>query len=333
MKHRVVALLGAAALGSFGLTGCTSGPGAAAFVGSVRISVETLQQAVNRGLANPAALQNIGGDRARFTRQQLGRLINDVVVSRLAAKDGVTVSASDVEQQIAAFAQQAGGEQQLEQQASASGIPAKDLPSFVRYYVMQQKVADKLVSSVAVSQAQLQAAYQQHIDQYDQVNSAHILVASKALADQILAQVKANPSSFASLAAKYSTDPGSKNNGGNLGFQSASALVKPFAQAIFAAKPGAYLEVHSQFGWHVVHVIAHRITTLAQVADQLKQQILQPQRDALLKQALTTESHALGVHVNPRYGSWNFGTGVVDPPPTKGGLSTPATPSPSPASS
>jgi foldase protein PrsA len=323
-----VAVLGALVVG-VSASACTSSPGAAALVGDDRISVDTLQSMVNRALANPQAAQQLGQDRAKFTRDQLGRLINDVLITKLAATDGIGASPAEVDQQLAQFAQQAGGQAQLDQQASAAGIPVKDLRTFIRYYVLQQKIADHLVANVSVSDADLQAAYQKNIDSYDQVNSAHILVTTKKLADSILAQVKAKPSLFAALAKRYSTDPGSKDKGGNLGFQPASGLVKPFADAIFSAKPGAYLEVHSQFGWHVVHVIAHRTTPLAQVVDQLKAQILQPKRQQLLAAALTAESRRIGVHVSPRYGKWNPANGTVAAPSGKGELSSPA---PSPGS-
>ena len=323
-----VAVVGALTVGA-GASACTSSPGAAAIVGSSRISVATLQTAVDHALADPQAEQQLGQDRAKFTREQLGRLINNVLIANIAAHDGITATRADVDQQLAQFAQSAGGEKQLEQQAAASGVPVKDLRTFIRYYVLQQKIADRLVADVTISDADLQAAYRKNIDQYDQVDSAHILVTTKALADSLLAQVKAKPSSFAALAKRYSTDPGSKTKGGELGFQPASGLVKPFADAIFAAKPGTFLEVHSQFGWHVVHVIAHRTTPLAEVADQLKAQILQPKREQLLLGALSAESRKEGVHVSPRYGIWNSANGTVAAPSAKDELSSPA---PSPAS-
>lgn len=321
---RVLAAVAGALIVGVSASACTSSPGAAALVGDDRISVDSLQALVNRALADPQAAQQLGQDRAKFTRDQLGRLITNVLITKIADRDGVNATPADIDQQLSQFAQQAGGEAQLDQQAAAAGIPVKDLRSFIRYFVLQQKIADRLIVDVSVSDAELQAAYEKNIDTYDQVNTAHILVATKKLADSILAQVKANPSLFAALAKKYSTDPGSKDKGGNLGFQPASGLVKPFADAIFAAKPGTYLEVHSQFGWHVVHVIAHRITPLAQVADQLKAQILAPKRQQLLAAALTAESHKDGVYVSPRYGKWNPANGTVAPLSGKSDLSSPA---------
>ena len=320
----VPAVLLAAALLSSGCGNSTSSPGAAAIVGKHRISTDTLQSTVNDALKDPQAASKLGSNRASFVRDELGRLINNDVIAAAAADHGVTVSNSEIDNQIAQFAQQAGGETQLEQSAAQNGVPKDALRTFIRFYVLQQKLADKLVADVPVSQAELQAAYQQNIDQFDKVHSAHILVKDKKTADMILAKVKANPQSFASLAAKYSLDTSNKNSGGDLGFAGHGQFVKEFSDAIFNAKPGSFIEVHSQFGWHVVHVIARKTVPLAQASAQLKSQILKTQRDALLKKTLADEAKKLGVHVSPRYGKWDAQNGQVVPLSGKSDISSPS---------
>jgi parvulin-like peptidyl-prolyl isomerase len=332
-NSRRLGRIGAAAAGAvvlvLSLGGCRTSPGAAALVGDDRISTGTLQHEVDRALSLPQVQPQLAADRAGFTRTELSRLVNNLIIQAAADEHGITASQSDVEQQLNEFAQQAGGEAQLYDQAQQSGIPKGDLREFTRFYVLQQKLADKLVAKVPVSEEQLKAAYQQNIDQYDQVHSAHILVKSKSLADSILAQVRQDPSAFARLAAKYSIDTSNKATGGDLGFAGHGQFVPEFSDAIFAAKPGSFIEVHSQFGWHVVHVISHKRTPLANVTDELKTTVLQNQHDALLSKALTDESKRLGVHVNPRYGRWDATQGTVVAIPASSGVSSP---SPTPGS-
>lgn len=313
-----------AVLGVLLLAGCDTSPGAAAIVGGHRISDSALQKAVNEALADPTAQQQLGSDRGNFVRTELSRLVTNVLIARAASQEHVTASNSDVEGEIASLEQQAGGAKQLQQQAAGSGVPANQLRTFIYYFVLEQKIGAKLASVVPVSPAQLQAAYQKQIDQFDQVESAHILVKTKPEADRILAQVRKNPASFAALARRFSIDTGSKNAGGQLGFQPHSQFVKPFADAIFAARPGSFIEVHTQFGWHVVHVIAHRKATLEQATPQLKAAILQPQQQALLQQELSKVANRIGVHVNPRYGVWNPKTTQITAPSGHGELSSPA---------
>jgi parvulin-like peptidyl-prolyl isomerase len=332
-NSRRLGRIGAAAAGAvvlvLSLGGCRTSPGAAALVGDDRISTGTLQHEVDRALSLPQVQPQLAADRAGFTRTELSRLVNNLIIQAAADEHGITASQSDVEQQLNEFAQQAGGEAQLYDQAQQSGIPKGDLREFTRFYVLQQKLADKLVAKVPVSEEQLKAAYQQNIDQYDQVHSAHILVKSKSLADSILAQVRQDPSAFARLAAKYSIDTSNKATGGDLGFAGHGQFVPEFSDAIFAAKPGSFIEVHSQFGWHVVHVIAHKHESLAQATPELKTSLLQDTRDKLLAKELADTAKKLGVHINPRYGSWVFASGTIKGPSLKDAVSVPS-PTPTP---
>ena len=131
-------------------------------------------------------------------------------------------------------------------------------------------------------------------------------------------------SKFASLAAKYSTDTSNKNNGGDLGFAGSGQFVPVFSKAIFAAKPGSFIEVHSQFGWHVVHVIAHRHVSLAQATPDLKTTILKNTRDQMLAKVLSDEAKKVGVHVNPRYGMWDPAKQEVVPRPAADEVTSPS---------
>ena len=312
-RARSAALLAALLAVLAGVSGCRTSPGAAAVVGDDRISTEHLQAEVAHALRDPAAEAALGSDLPGFTRTELGRLIQNLIIGAAAERNHLTVTTSEVDGQIQQFSSQAGGLKQLQEQAAQTGIAKDRLRSFIRFYVLEQKLGDQLVADVPVQRADLEAAYQQNIDQYDTVHAAHILVKSKKTADRLLAQVRADPKRFAELAAQYSTDTGSRNNGGDLGTQPQSQFVPAFGRAVFSAKVGSYIEVHTQFGWHVVHVIAHDKTPLSAVSDELKSTVLQNSRDRLLSDALRAEAKRLGVHVNPRYGRWDPEQGAVVP--------------------
>ena len=102
----------------------------------------------------------------------------------------------------------------------------------------------------------------------EKVTASHILIAykgarsadpkvtrSKAEAKKMAEDLrkKAQKGDFAALAKKSSDDLGSGAKGGELGAFSKGQMVKPFADAAFALKPGAISEVvESDFGFHVI---------------------------------------------------------------------------------
>lgn len=65
---------------------------------------------------------------------------------------------------------------------------------------------------------------------------------------------EANADNFAELAKVNSTDPGSKDKGGDLGTFTAKLMVKEFADAVTNAKPGEIIgPVETQFGYHIIY--------------------------------------------------------------------------------
>jgi peptidyl-prolyl cis-trans isomerase D len=120
-----------------------------------------------------------------------------------------------------------------------------------------------------VTDAEVQAYYTQHKEQYqvkEQVKVRHILIAvpagadpkidaaAKAKAEDILKQIKSG-GNFADLAAKNSDDPGSKTQGGELGFLDRGKTVPEFDKAAFTLAPGQTSDlVKTQFGYHILQV-------------------------------------------------------------------------------
>jgi peptidyl-prolyl cis-trans isomerase D len=157
-----------------------------------------------------------------------------------------------------------------------------------------------------VSDADIQAYYSAHQDQYktpEQVKTRHILItvakgadaktdaAAKAKAEDILKQVKAG-GNFAELAKKYSDDPGSKDQGGELPMIATTGLDPAYAQAAMALNPGQTSGlVRSSFGYHIIQTEAKdtaHVKTLAEVKPSIVEQ-LQTQKSAAAAQAYAAQ--------------------------------------------
>ncbi len=144
-----------------------------------------------------------------------------------------------------------------------------------------------------VSDADIQRYYNQHQQQFmvpEEVRVRHILIAvpqkadaktvaaAQAKADGILKQLK-NGANFADLAKKYSDDPGSKAQGGELGFIQHGATVPAFDQTAFSLQPGQLSGViRTQFGFHILQVEqkqAAHVKTVDEVHDLIMANLMQ----------------------------------------------------------
>lgn len=109
-------------------------------------------------------------------------------------------------------------------------------------------------------------------------HAQHILVATEAQANAVLdALRKGKP--FAQLAREKSIDPGSKANGGDLGWSDASNFVGPFGEALSRLSKGQITAkpVHTQYGWHIIKlddVRTEAFPPLQALRPQLVQQLM-----------------------------------------------------------
>jgi peptidyl-prolyl cis-trans isomerase D len=118
------------------------------------------------------------------------------------------------------------------------------------------------------TQQEIQAYYNAHKSEYsvpEQAKARHILIqlapnadakadaAAKAKAEDVLKQLQKG-GNWAELAKKDSDDPGSKDNGGELGFARRGMMVPQFDNAIFSQKIGDIKIIKTQYGYHVVQV-------------------------------------------------------------------------------
>ncbi|MGA7983811.1 MAG: SurA N-terminal domain-containing protein [Burkholderiales bacterium] len=147
----------------------------------------------------------------------------------------------------------------------AFGVPER---MRVQYVVLS---GEALAAAQPVTEAELQQAYEANASRYkadEQRRASHILIqvepdakpavreAAQKKAEEILAEVRKSPGSFAALAKKYSQDPGSAEKGGDLGYFDRSMMVKPFADAVFALGKVGDISgvVKSDYGYHIVEL-------------------------------------------------------------------------------
>jgi len=150
--------------------------------------------------------------------------------------------------------------------------------------------ADSLSSQIKVSAEESKKYYDEHPTQFQSRQASHILIAvppnasaeskaqARSKAELLYKQVLQNPVDFAQLAKNNSQDPGSAARGGDLGFISRGAMVKPFEDAVFQMKEGEIAgPVETQFGYHIIKLDAIKQMGFEESRNQIERELKQQQ--------------------------------------------------------
>jgi parvulin-like peptidyl-prolyl isomerase len=229
------------------------------------------------GLQHAECGQKDGADdtaAAACNRYSLGAVIQFRLVQDYASKNGITVTDAEVQKAIDGFEAQVGKDT-LAALLTANNVTHDDFTQLVRLSLLENQVATDLATG-KVDVGQLRTAYQQNPALYATLTVDHILVKTKAEADNVYRQVTrrgATRADFLQLAKQVSIDGSVAQNSGALPATPATKFVKPFADAALAMTPGQISRpVQTQFGWHVIHLVDKQITPFAQVRDQALKQ-------------------------------------------------------------
>ncbi|VVN44184.1 Peptidyl-prolyl cis-trans isomerase D [Pseudomonas fluorescens] len=139
---------------------------------------------------------------------------------------------------------------------------------------------------VAVKDEDLQAAYQKEIANLsEQRRAAHILIEvndktteaqAKAKIDEVQARL-AKGEKFEALAKEFSQDPGSANNGGDLGYAGPGVYDPAFEKTLYSLSKDQVSEpIRTDFGYHLIKLLgveAPEVPTLASLKDKLTREL------------------------------------------------------------
>jgi foldase protein PrsA len=176
-----------------------------------------------------------------FQEQVLDQVIDQILLHQLASEEGITATAEEVDAEIAEI------QAQIQQDGSFA-----DWDSFLT----ANNLTEELIRSLLADQILADGLAEIHggSSVVEQVNASHILVETEETGQEVLDKLDAGED-FAALAAEYSTDPGSKDQGGDLGWFPRGMMVPEFEEAAFALEPGETSGlVQSDFGFHIIRV-------------------------------------------------------------------------------
>ena len=243
---------------------------------------------------------------AMLEQRALDSLVQRTLLNQAAEKEKVAVQPADVDKELAQIKQHFGSPEEFNQRLKALNLDESTL----RRQIEQNLILEKLISAhtaadTAISDDEIKQFYDSNPDKIkrpEMVRASHILIgvsdgdtpgqkaAKKKQAEDLLAQIKKG-ADFTELAKKYSADPGSKDNGGDLDFFTREQMVKPFSDEAFSLKKGQLSDkpVETQYGYHIIKKTdqkAAAMPKLSEVKDQIKQELSRKKENEAIKKYL-----------------------------------------------
>jgi foldase protein PrsA len=213
--------------------------------------------------------------REQVAKSILDQLVDRVLILQEARGRNLLAPDAEVDSRLAEIRRNFPSEAEFENALRVRGLSVAELRDRIRFDLTAQKLI-AAVSQPKVSDAEIREHFVRNRATFDQPAQArvrHILVKTEAEARIVLARLRGGED-FAAVAKALSQDPGSKEQGGELGPIQRGQTVPEFERAAFALPIGQISDpVKTSFGYHILQVqerIAARPATLEAAREQIR---------------------------------------------------------------
>lgn len=312
---------------------------AAASVGGHTITVGDVADALAEFEASPQFEQlaeqgDAAALRRTFEQNFLQQEIRRRVLGPEAEERGVEVTEADVDARIEQIKSEFPNQSAFEEALREQGYDMATLVDLVRDSLLEERLRAVVVEGLTPSEADLRARYEEDSARFTEYLASHILVTANPRAVDLAERLQAASTEelddlFARLARRFSKDPGSGENGGDLGWSAATAYVEPFARALEGLDVGDVSDpVRTDFGFHVIYLRDVRVSPFEQVREQLRTELAGTAEDEAWAAFVRDAYERAAVDLNPRYGSLDLATGLIGEadPGSRPGAATPPAP-------
>lgn len=278
--------------------------GAAAEVNGDKIQLADLNRLVNSFKTSDPRLAANTPDAQKALAEIRTQLLDELISTRLLAQEArrqrIVPQSKDVDDALAKLRTNFKTEAEFQTWLTKDGQSPQDVRRVISDELAIRELSTRLTGDISVTPDDIGAYYRANLDQFavpEAVHAHHILLAINPGASQadknavlkraqgLIKQLR-DGADFAALAKANSDDPGTKDQGGDLGTFPRGEMIQAFEDAAFNARRGEIVgPISTEFGVHILRVdekIPARKLSLLEVEND--QQISTSIKAGLLKQ-------------------------------------------------
>lgn len=261
-----------------------------------------------------------------FQAQVLDYMVTLEVLKQKSAELDVTITDEDIQAQLDGVKQMFGGDEKaFEDALKEQNLTLDQLMQNLRDRELLNRSAEAATKDVTVSDEEIAAYYEEHKAEFvspESRTARHILFVPGDGADtqaehtdaeweaaraeaEAARQRLVNGDDFATLARELSEDPGSKEQGGDLGKVERGVMVPEFEDSVFSLGAGELSQpVRTQYGYHLIKVESvneAKQLTLEEATAQIEAQLADEAKKETWDEWLAEAKAAIGVVIGEDY--------------------------------
>lgn len=176
-----------------------------------------------------------GRDATTVREEVIDYYVSQELIRQAAEENGVEVDDAQVDEQISTMRGYYSSDEEWKNALQAVGVTEDRYRDMIKLNLIEAGLMDKVAAPTEPTEEEMLQYAQMYASAYDGAKkSSHILFASEdqATAQEVLDKINAGELDFAEAAKQYSTDEGSKEDGGNVGWDKLTTFVEEYQTAL-----------------------------------------------------------------------------------------------------
>lgn len=176
-----------------------------------------------------------GLDATAVREEVIDYYVSQELIRQAAEENGVVVDDAQVDEQISTMRGYYSSDEEWKNALQAVGVTEDRYRDMIKLNLIEAGLMDKVAAPTEPTEEEMLQYAQMYASAYDGAKkSSHILFASEeqATAQEVLDKINAGELDFAEAAKQYSTDEGSKEDGGNVGWDKLTTFVEEYQTAL-----------------------------------------------------------------------------------------------------